>query len=183
MWVSVSHIPCPRNDFPSIRKRKRIMAIPKFWVPHVLIYLKTQIRKPHYKRSCFAPPINPRLFHFFFFFPHCKNFAPKFLIPQTQTQTLCWFNNWYVFYFFISYSLQNPIWVYQTYAYMCYIQCVCVWERDHGDCLGFMCFDGVCNSEPTFSFCIFFKEFSLICWNYMIYILMGFASVRFCFIL
>ena len=91
LWVSVSHIPCPRNDFPSIRKRKkkRIMAIPKFWVPHVLIYLKTQIRKPHYKRSCFAPPINPRLFHFFFFFPHCKNFAPKFLIPQTQKQTLC----------------------------------------------------------------------------------------------
>ena len=159
------------------------MAIPKFWVPHVLIYLKTQIRKPHYKRSCFAPPINPRLFPFFFIFPHCKNFAPNFLISQTQTQTLCWFNNWYVFYFFISYSLQNPIWVYQTYAYMCYIQCVCVWERDHGDCLGFMCFDGVCNSEPTFSFCIFFKEFSLICWNYMIYILMGFASVRFCFIL
>ena len=23
LWVSVSHIPCPRNDFPSIRKRKR----------------------------------------------------------------------------------------------------------------------------------------------------------------
>ena len=89
LWVSVSHIPCPKNDFPSIRKRKRIMAIPKFWVPHVLIYLKTQIRKPHYKRSCFAPPINPRLFPFFFIFPHCKNFAPNFLISQTQTQTLC----------------------------------------------------------------------------------------------
>ena len=136
------------------------MAIPKFWVPHVLIYLKTQIRKPHYKRSCFAPPINPRLFPFFFIFPHCKNFAPKFLIPQTQTQTLCWFNNWYVFYFFISYSLQNPIWVYQTYAYMCYIQCVCVSEREiTGIVWGSCALMGFVIQNPLFLFVFFFRIF------------------------
>lgn len=143
------------------------MAIPKFWVPHVLIYLKTQIRKPHYKRSCFAPPIlqfqsiNPRLFpfFFFFFFPHCRNCAPKFLIPQNQTQTQTRHRPFADSTIGILSFFSSLVWVYQIYAYMCYIQCVCVCaclrERPWGIVRGSCALMGFVIQNPVFLFCSF----------------------------